>query len=317
MFRWLEKYFTFTANERRAVIALMAIAPFIYLVPATYKYLFPTPEITVDTAAIANVNAFITAYKAREAEEQLREDTIASGSEFNPYAHENFRSKDAKALQPCFSFDPNKVSIDEWIKLGFTEKQALSIEKFKAKGGKFYRPEDLQKIHVISEDMYAHLLPCVQIELPKFVKDTFGHKAHTAYIAKDFTIDIATADSALFERQKGIGPSLASRIVRYRNRLGGFTSIEQISEVWGMPDSTYQLLKPNFILSSNTVQTLNINVADMETLRKHPYINYSLARIICSYREQHGKYKSKDELLNITVITDSIFKKLEPYITVN
>lgn len=313
MFRWLEKYFTFTANERRAVIALMVLTPFIYILPVSYKFFFPPPAYYTDTAALANVNDFITEYKRIEEAEKLREDTLVAEVVFNPYSHESFKNRDAKPIPPCFVFDPNKITAEQWIKLGFTEKQALSIEKFKAKGGKFFRPDDLQRVHVISQEMYAHLLPCVQIETQKFVRDTFVRKSYTD---KKFTIDITTADSATFERQKGIGPALASRIVRYRNRLGGFYSIEQISEVWGMPDSTYQFLKPNFELSNYKVQTININEADVELLRKHPYVNYSLARVICAYREQHGNYKSKEELLNITVVTDSIYKKLEPYISV-
>jgi DNA uptake protein ComE-like DNA-binding protein len=96
--------------------------------------------------------------------------------------------------------------------------------------------------------------------------------------------------------------------------LGGFVSVEQIKEVWGMPDSTYQFLKDKMVCEKPDVERIDINEADVETLRKHPYINYSFAKPIYNYRQQHGDYKSINDLKKVAVITDSIFLKLQPYI---
>ena len=121
----------------------------------------------------------------------------------------------------------------------------------------------------------------------------------------------------MFERQKGIGPALASRIIKYRNRLGGFVSTEQLKEVWGMPDSTFQYLKERLTVNEIKVAQLNLNTTDFETLRKHPYINYTFAKVIEAYRRQHGNFVSADDLKKIPVITDSIYRKLLPYVAVD
>lgn len=71
-------------------------------------------------------------------------------------------------------------------------------------------------------------------------------------------IDINTADSSLFERQRGIGPSLANRIIKYRERLGGFVSAEQIREIWNFPDSTYQSLKDKFVANEIALKKSNL-----------------------------------------------------------
>jgi competence ComEA-like helix-hairpin-helix protein len=310
----LKDFFAFSRAQRNAAVVLIMLIVTVLIAPAVYLYFQPVALIWPNHENTKGVEAFIAEYS-----ERIKTDTNTATDEqiaYNPF--DNIASfpheKNAEKTITYFDFDPNKIGEEEWQMLGFSQKQAKLIENYKAKGGKFYKPEDIKKLYVVSDEKYKALLPYIRIEItapPKEYRSTYSVLSEK----KNYIVDINTADSALFERQRGIGPSLARRIVNYRTRLGGFVSVEQISEVWGLPDSTYQSLKDRFVCSPTEIVQININTADIETMRKHPYINYQLAKIIYNYRMQHGNYESIESLQKLATVTDSLFIKLAPYIT--
>ena len=109
-------------------------------------------------------------------------------------------------------------------------------------------------------------------------------------------LDINLADSAVWSRLPGISFRLACRIIHFRDRLGGFYSIDQVKETFGLPDSTFQLIRPFLRCGEMGVQKINLNIADLEVLQAHPYIRWKLAKEIIQYRAQHGGFKSIAEL---------------------
>ena len=112
----------------------------------------------------------------------------------------------------------------------------------------------------------------------------------------------------------GIGSKLAARIINFRNKLGGFYSVEQIGETFGLQDSVFQKIK-GWLIVDGTVQKININSATKEELGKHPYIRWNLANAIVAYRNQHGDFKSLNELKNIAVIDEATFEKIVHYLS--
>ena len=112
----------------------------------------------------------------------------------------------------------------------------------------------------------------------------------------------------------GIGSKLAARIVNFRDKLGGFYSVSQVGETYGLPDSTFQKIKGSLQLGG-TVKRLDVNSATKEQLKTHPYIKWNLANAIVEYRNQHGAFKSLDELKNITIIDDTTFEKIVHYLS--
>ncbi len=214
-----------------------------------------------------------------------------------------------------FEFDPNSISVEEWMELGLNEKTAKTIEKFRIKGGRFYKAEDISKIYGLSGDDYTRLLPYVRIENDKKnapLRETkiFSDRTHEA-------IDINIADSAAFEKLPGIGSKLASRIVNFRSRIGGFYSKHQLREVYGIHDSVFAKFEGRIILNNADVKKININLATAEEIKSHPYFKWPLANAIVNYRKQHGDFKTIDGLKNIASVSDSIFLKIRNYITVN
>ncbi len=130
-------------------------------------------------------------------------------------------------------------------------------------------------------------------------------------------LDINTADSLALEILPGIGPALAGRIVRFRERLGGFYSPTQVAEIYGLPDSTFKKIQPYLRVDNGSLKKLDINHTDEQSLAKHPYIRYKLARLIVRYRSVHGPFGDIKGIKNIPLVDDSIYRKLEPYISSN
>jgi len=226
-----------------------------------------------------------------------------------------------------FYFDPNTLGAEGWKQLGLRDKTIQTILHYREKGGRFRRPEELGKIYGLLPVEYKRLLPYVKMEQPApvFQKDT-GRVPYIPYKRYSYTypprpsvprsIDINTADTAAFIALPGIGSRLANRIVNFRDKLGGFYRVEQVGETYALPDSTFQQIKAFLQCDSSAIHRININTADVNMLRQHPYIRWNIANAIVAYRSQHGDYKSLEEVQKIELITPEIFEKLRPYLSV-
>jgi DNA uptake protein ComE-like DNA-binding protein len=135
----------------------------------------------------------------------------------------------------------------------------------------------------------------------------------TDYIPK--VVDINKADTTVFMALPGIGSRLAACIVKYREQLHGFYSVDQVAETYGLPDSTFRKIRKWLVVKDTCIQRININKATIEEL-KFPYISYNLANAIYHYRQQHGDYKSLQDLQKIVLVNDSLLNKLSPYLSV-
>lgn len=217
-------------------------------------------------------------------------------------------------LPPAFPFNPNQCTEAEWRALGVSERTTRSILKYRSKGGQFRQPEDLQKIYTLPDSVYQHLRPFIQIQEQLVFTPSKKHPAKTYYL-----ININQADAADFEQFRGIGPSYAKRLIRYRELLGGFSSIDQVGEVYRLPDSTFQHMRPYLQCPTPTLIPINVNTATIEELKNHPYLNWSQARAIVHYRETHGPWKSVELVQILPELDDNkgTFERIQPYLTVN
>jgi competence ComEA-like helix-hairpin-helix protein len=125
------------------------------------------------------------------------------------------------------------------------------------------------------------------------------------------------ADTTAFIALPGIGSKLASRIISFRDKLGGFYSVEQVGEVYGLQDSTFQKIRKWLKLENASVKKININTATAEELKSHPYIRWNLAKLIIAYRNEHGAFGKTGDLKNITEVTEEVFEKMNHYLTVD
>lgn len=211
-----------------------------------------------------------------------------------------------------FHFDPNKLDEAGWVKLGLSPKAAASVRKYVEKGGKFYKPEEIKKIYGLKPELAERLMPYVQIAATQKSKFIPFEKKEFNYQQR--TVDINFGDSAAFESLPGIGPTLAKRIITFREKLGGFYAIGQVSETYGLPDSTFQKIKTSLKMAPFEIKKININAASKEELQSHPYIRYKIASLIIAYRTQHGKFESADDLEEIQGIDREALRKTKPYL---
>lgn len=230
------------------------------------------------------------------------------------------------------SFDPNHAKIAELQSLGVPAFLARRIDNYRNKGGQFRIKSDLARIYDFPDSLFNQLEPHIElpdrVEKKKVVPDKPGRRSDsvvrrswkTDKMAKKTVvklwIDLSQADTTELMKLRGIGPSFSRRIVKYRSLLGGFVAKEQLKEVYGLSDSLYMAIQDQvYVGLADSLATVNLNVADYSTLRKHPYISYKVAREIVKSRSKIGKFRSPWDLLVVQGLDSAGISRLSPYIT--
>lgn len=223
----------------------------------------------------------------------------------------------APALE-LFPFNPNRLPAEQWRRLGLTDKQIRVIYNYESKGGSFRRKEDLQKMYSISEERYRRFEPYIVIpeETKPAMKSEFPYPARkTAPPGKiSRIVELNAADSVALVEVRGIGPVLASRILQYRSRLGGFRNVDQLREVFGIDSSRYQEIFAQMAVDTGAIRKIPINRVSFDELRKFPYLKYKQMNAIIQYRKQHGRYASVEDLTKINILDREILRKIAPYL---
>lgn len=219
-----------------------------------------------------------------------------------------------KPLTP-FMFNPNTATKETFIRLGLSPKIAQTILNYRNKGGQFWKKQDFKKIYGLTEAHYQTLEPFINI--PKQVTEKV---IPPTAIPKEFTapvvvkIDINQSTVADWKKLKGIGDYSAKRIVNFRDKLGGFTSVEHIKETWNVPDSMIDKVATQLIISP-LIRKISINTVSAEELSLHPYIKRKEAHVIVNYRTNHGNYSSIDDLKKVRALTPFFIERITPYLS--
>lgn len=165
-----------------------------------------------------------------------------------------------------FVFNPNTVTVDELYRLGFTLKQAQSIDNYRIKGGVFHRKDDFAKSYVVSDSIYRRLEPYIRIPL----------------------LDLNKADLESLDNLPGIGTWFAKKIIEYRDQLNGYSFKEQLLDIYNFDMQKYDALKDLITVDEPYQYPLWNLPAD--SLRKHPYIrNLETARSIVLFRDNNSE----------------------------
>ncbi|MFM2134730.1 MAG: hypothetical protein RL021_130 [Bacteroidota bacterium] len=291
--RWKD-HFTFSVLESRGIFVLLVILSL--EISGMYYFRFVhQPEMPEGWERLIRAADSLDAADRRE----------LSGSSNSGNNRSSYSSYKAKT-DSLFPFDPNKIGKQEWMTLGLSSRQADAVLRYRSRGGGFRKRSDLSRVSVISQAQLTEWAPFIRLP------DTVPFEKKTVGIA----LDVNDADSVAFERLRGIGPSLAGRIVRFRERLGGFQSLDQLLEVYGMNDTVLANIRPRFKLQSgHEIRRIDINRCPEDSLRRHPYIGSALARQMVVYRQQH-RFSSVEELHRLPLYSDEISRKLVPYLKV-
>jgi len=309
-------YFTFTRRERIGLLVLVSLIIVIFLLPVMVSDKSSSLAMPADTAWMAAARRL----EVKEAQKDDRAFDEQPGNKNNDYDYQYDRPVNAYTPRgSLFYFDPNTIGESGWKKLGLKDKTIHTIRNYLAKGGHFYKPEDLQKVYGLHPDEYSRLEPFIKIATKKN-GDKPAEYARKENEPKHFSysiIDINTADTTAFISLPGIGSKLAARIVNFRDKLGGFYSMEQVGETYGLADSSFQKIKQYLKLENTSIKKININTATVDELKAHPYIRYNLANPIIAYRKEHGPFSKLEDIKKVMAVTDDLYKKIVPYITID
>lgn len=314
--------FTFSASEKRGIYVLVIIIMLLAGAIWIYRYSPPAFPEQDFSAFEKEVDEFLAALKMQDSLNTIlfaeRKDSAqhARDSLWNNYPEKNFQKE--KTPITYFDFDPNNLPDENWKQLGLNDGQIGSINNYVSKGGRFRKKEDLKKLYVLKDD-YERLEPYIKIrEQPVDTTKYFEKKnifPETKRVAA--RVDIGIADTIELKAIRGVGASRARGIFKYRQMLGGYHSIRQLREVYGIDSAAYlEIEQQVFIKDTTNIRKFNINTATEEQLASHPYIRKKLAALIISYRREHGNFSTVAGIKRMPLVNDDLYSKLAPYLKV-
>ena len=232
---------------------------------------------------------------------------------FEKRNYSNYYSKKKKYKAPDSKFNPNTYTLSDWINLGLSEKQSVVILKFTARG--IYTEEDLKRIFVIPDVLFELIRDSVIY--PERFQNSPNQESFKKQVKQITLINLNTADTTEFMKIYGIGAFYAKQIIRYREKLGGFFTKEQLFEVWKMTPEAYDKIKDHVFISEKDVKRININSVTIEELKVHPYLKWNQANSIIKMRIQRNGFKNIEEIKESVLIDSETYEKLFPYLSLH
>ena len=308
---WIRRNSGFSQSEVNGFLLLLGILVLLTAAPFLFDA-FYTPTFNNHSASDKQtLDSLVARLEARQPER-------SSG----PY------KRATVALRP---FNPNQLTAEEWQAFGLPKYLAQRILNYRSKMGDFSYKAELGTIYDLPDSVFQRLYPYIQLPVER--PNRYGSKQGMAskerptpdpswnnnrpprerFILAPFNIN--TADTVQLKQIRGIGSKLSARIVKYREGLGGFYSVMQLKEVYGLqPEIIDSLHKYTFVPDAYAPQQLSINTATAEELKVHPYLSSNVARAIVAYREQHGRYERLEDVQKVRLVTAEVFEKLRPYL---
>jgi len=228
--------------------------------------------------------------------------------------HGNWKNaqEGSKYRVPPSSFDPNQYTLNDWMYLGLSEKQAQVVLNFTKYG--VHSNQELKRIFVIPEELYR----LIKDSTTYSSRFTVSNQAFISnQIKKTKKLDINVATQEELELLNGIGPFFAKRILAFRNKLGGFYDVTQLREVYQFTEDQFQKIHLDIECDAEEVVRVNINQVTAKELAKHPYFNWNLANTLCKMRDQMGGFKTLEEIKKSHLVTNDVYERIKNYLKLN
>ena len=297
-------FFYFSLSERRAIYILLVLIAVLIIA------IIWTPTSGVQSIYdVAEADSLALKLKQKEERKSFSK-------------NERIQGTVPTTLAP---FEPNLADSIELLRLGLPSYVVNNVIKYRQKGGRFSTPESFARIYGLTEEKFMELKPYIYIskdfikkpEQRKFLQERPKREHKMDSLPKPFKypegtlVDVNAADTTELKKIPGIGSGIARRIVAYRNRLGGFYSLEQLNEVEFVSADLFKWFK----LESDSIRKLPINRVGLDKLRAHPYINFYQAKVIVEYRRKRGEIKSLSQLSLYEEFTEKDLKRLSAYVS--
>jgi len=296
---------SFSKGERIGLAVLFALLITVFLLPS----LIPKSEQT-----IFDIEKF---KRTVDSLSQLTTvDNDEDGREFADY-RKSFQPKTytKEKNYTLFNFDPNTADTSVFQQLGFSSKQAVTIVNYRARGAVFRTPDDFAKVFVVSSEKFDELKSYIQITaIPQTAENTTKYDTTRFQKRIREIVELNSADSAMLVTVTGIGGYTATQIMKYREQLGGFVSVEQLREIRGITEERFEQIAPQVSANIVFATSIDLQTADENTLKKHPYIGAYVARGIVHYRKVASeKSYTIDDLVKNNILKSELAEKLRPY----
>ena len=288
-----EDPFVISKRSKRGLLVLILASLGLIFFPRVYMFFQKKEAFVINSEQIAEFERTHKKFKKRN--------------------YSNYYSKKKKYKTPDSKFNPNNYSLSDWMNLGLSEKQSVVVLKFTSRG--IYSEEDLKRIFVIPDVLFELIRDSVVY--PERIQNTPNQESFKKQAKQITLINLNTADTTEFMKIYGIGAFYAKQIIRYREKLGGYLTKEQLFEVWKMTTEAYDKIKDHVFISEKDVKRININSVTIEELKVHPYLKWNQANSIVKMRIQRNGFKNIEELKESVLIDSETYEKLFPYLSLH
>ena len=308
-------FFYFSKAERFAVIIFMG------MIALALFFIHILPFLSSGKEEKLNPNDLSDYYNFMNSLEEIENDK--KGNDFTRFSSD-------KSRKERFTFDPNLADSTTFSRLGLKAYQIRNILKYRSKGGYFKVKSDFAKIYGLDKKLYEELAPYISISLKQdgiSGKEIVHNNEITAFsrekqpavknqekYTSGIVIDLNTADTTQLKQIPGIGSAFSRRIVNYREKLGGFYSVEQLNEVYGITPEMFRQLETWFRIDVTKIRKISVNKLGIEQLRQHPYINYKQAKLFYEIRKNKGSIESLSQVGLLEEFSEQDIMRLNYYI---
>jgi competence ComEA-like helix-hairpin-helix protein len=328
--RWIRRYFGYSRGEARGMMGVLLLMTGFVVAPILLRPELPDYLPAADQKGLDELAA------------QLKEHRATDPAYAGRYPKREYKKLERGASRypkvarvPLAPFDPNTLTAEGWEARGVPHFVAGRMVKYQEAAGGFKAKAQVKKMYGLEDSVYQRLAPFMQLpdeaprreyaagkpgaegRLPPFAA-TDGAPGKFPRKPRNLQpFDLNTADTTQLMQIRGIGAGRARWVVKYRNQLGGYRSEDQLDEVFVLkdaPDLRDSLKKYTFVAPGYAPKTVNVNTASFDEMYLQPYIGKPRARLIVAYRQQHGSFKTVEDLKQIPVLKPADWEKMRPYL---
>lgn len=287
----MNRFLFFTKNQRIGIFLLLLL---IVILQVSYFFVdFREENMPVQNATLLRLNKEVDSL--RKVAQKNKKDTI-------------------------FPFNPNYLTDYKAFTLGMTTEQIDKLLAFRKEGKFVNSAEEFQKVTNVSDEFLSKIAP--YFKFPEWVTNRksvdYKNENETETTKNQPKIDINKASKEDFMKINGIGLVFAERIIKYREKLQGFSDISQVAEIYGIENQVVKRISERFdVKTKPTIEKKNINVLNLYELAKIPYIKFEEAKKIIALRSEVGNFKNFDELLKISEFDSEKIKKIQIYLFID
>ena len=308
-----EDYWNFSKRERIGIFGITTMIVIVFVAihfPSSKIALPPISKIEFENAVANAIKKEEHQSLTKKPQQNKNVSKKNRPSNYSEVTRGN-NSKEPKIEIPNFTlskFNPNTATKSALLNLGIPTRVTNTILNFRNKGGKFFKPKDLKVIYGLSDALFTKLEPYIDLPIRKQV-------VKPVQIKSVVKLDLNLCTEEELMELRGIGPTLSKRIIKFRNALGGFYNVDQLIEVYNLPDSTLQAIKPHLFLSP-IIQKTNINDLHLPKNVNHPYISWELAAKIIALKDHEGKFTNWAIIEKNIKITTEELDNIKQYFTI-